>query len=536
MTNSSANQESTQLPLHAIRNEQGDEIGYLIIDDGMALAQSKSILDPAQVARITAHLNKIWSCPENFELAVTSRFTYLGEQWNTHFFAPSHYPLKALPGTSPTNCSVIDQVLADLCWRQVDVENVMNQHPWLFKEAVPTSVFVSAVEDSHFTIDKWDMILNGDFGDSIDSGAAWADAKTLNECITYYRKKPPQTSTGPNPFATPPAAIPQDIMLTPASSCVFDVTQVEQQLASIETRIPNPEVRRRMEALYASMINRGAHRTLVTLPDDLEARIVRLREAFPNFGVAIDLVADQLALQRLGNRIVRFEPILLLGSPGIGKTYFAETLARELGTDYRFVHMEAEQNGSTLAGSSEFWSNTRHGELFEYLVHGRSANPLFVIDEIDKVSTREFDARAALYQLLEKETARRFRDLSVSGIELDASNVLWILTANYLEVIPEPLLSRMQVVHVPSPTHAQGMAIASRIYAQLLHSEPWGAHFAQDLPMPVAEYLGRISPRQLKATLMRAFGRAASVRRAELVLGDIVPPTQTEHRSIGFHP
>lgn len=511
----------------AIRNEQGEEIGRLSLDDGMAQARSEVRLDESQVERICKRLKSMWHNPM-VDLVVISRYCYIDERWLTYFFDPGHYPFDAKGVDKVTGRSVTEHVLADLYWLDIDVGRIVSDHPWLLDESVPQATFVSAIHAPHITLDKWDMIQSGDFG----YDELWADAEVESSypgAVTKASAIPAQPLAASRPAH-------DDLLLTPCNARVYDVDQVGKQLATIESRHANGDARKRMETLYKSMIERGEHRCLIALPDDLDARIARLRGDFPNFGAAIDLVSDQLALQRLGNRIVHFEPMLLLGSPGIGKTYFAEALARTLGTDYRFVHMEAEQNGATLAGSSEFWSNTRQGELFEYLVHGGTANPLFVVDELDKVNTREFDARAALYQLLEKETARRFRDLSVSGIELDASHVLWIMTANEIDTIPAPLLSRMQVVDVPSPTHAQGVAIASRIYVQLRQREPWGAHFSPDLSPPVAEHLARISPRQLKTTLMRAFGRAATLRRSELALDDIVLPTQAEHRPIGFHP
>jgi ATP-dependent Lon protease len=317
---------------------------------------------------------------------------------------------------------------------------------------------------------------------------------------------------------------------------IYDPEQVKALRAELDTRYTK-EARVRMERLCAKMLEQTGSRKLVAVPEGVEKILDDLRENFPNFSEVIELIRDQLALQTMGNQAVSFLPLLLTGEPGVGKTFFAEQIAKSLGLEYMRIAMESAQNGAALSGSSEFWTNTQTGQLFDTLVGGKSANPLIVVDELDKVSVKDYDPRAALYQLLEKHTARTFRDQSVSAVALDTSHVLWVATANDLASIPPPLLSRLQVVEVNAPKLAEAKQIVRHVYRSIRVEEKWGAQFDEQLDVSIIDKLSAIPPRGMKAALLRACGRAASAKRRQITVNDIVLPTHIGHsRSIGFHP
>jgi ATP-dependent Lon protease len=212
-------------------------------------------------------------------------------------------------------------------------------------------------------------------------------------------------------------------------------------------------------------------------------------------------------------------PILLLGGPGVGKTHFAKRLARVMQTDCELISMNALSAGFVITGSSASWRGAKCGKVAERLVRGQFANPVIVLDEVEKASgSSQSDPLAALYQLLEPETASAFRDEFID-VEIDASQIFWVLTANSTEGIPHPLLNRMAVYDIPSPTPEQAAGIAQRIYVGLLEERKLA--FDPLLDQPVLDKLTGVSPRDLRKTLLDALGYAVADGRAQVRAEDI---------------
>ena len=112
--------------------------------------------------------------------------------------------------------------------------------------------------------------------------------------------------------------------------------------------------------------------------------------------------------------------------------------------------------GWLLSGSSSQWKGAKPGKVFEALVDGQYANPVMVVDEIDKASAdAQYDPLGALYSLLEHDTAQTFID-EFAEVAIDASQVIWIMTANDERGIPEPILNRMNVFEIEAPSLEAG--------------------------------------------------------------------------------
>src|SRR5438045_9377002 len=101
-----------------------------------------------------------------------------------------------------------------------------------------------------------------------------------------------------------------------------------------------------------------------------------LYEASPNFREVIDDLRKFLALAVAGNEAVQFIPMLLLGEPGLGKTYFAKKLAHALNTGFEFVSMSSLTAGWVLTGASAQWHNARPGKVAQTLIEGQYATPV----------------------------------------------------------------------------------------------------------------------------------------------------------------
>ncbi len=235
---------------------------------------------------------------------------------------------------------------------------------------------------------------------------------------------------------------------------VFEPSEVERKLAKLSEREHES-----LRSTYQRMLERG--------PDRFEVRpcgvpeMTPLYEALPNFTEVLDDVKRHLALSQDSRDGLEVTPMLLLGAPGIGKTHFARQLAELLGTGMSLVPMSSMTAGWLLSGASSQWKGARPGKVFEALVDGQYANPVIVIDEIDKASAdAQYDPLGALYSLLEHDTAGRFVD-EFAEVSIDASRVVWITTANDARAIPEPILNRMNVFEIEPPTPEQARALTA---------------------------------------------------------------------------
>ncbi|WP_205191437.1 AAA family ATPase [Burkholderia sp. LMG 13014] len=195
-----------------------------------------------------------------------------------------------------------------------------------------------------------------------------------------------------------------------------------------------------------------------------EAVFDELQENFPNFKEVIRFYKAQFRLLEETNKF-RVNPILLLGSPGIGKSLFTKKLAEALQTSMTYVDISSATTGRLLSGGSSTWSDAKQGKILEAMVESSTVNPIVVLDEIEKPVREDNDPKAALYQLLEENTAKTFADEFVDH-PIDCSGVIYIACANELEGIPEPLLTRFKVFDIPSPTKEERASIFKKIYKE----------------------------------------------------------------------
>lgn len=290
-------------------------------------------------------------------------------------------------------------------------------------------------------------------------------------------------------------------------------------------RFADRDERDRAKELVQHLRRNAGHRTLTRIPGNWRDELNALAADFPNFAEVVDYLRVMFALANVSNGVPALAPMLFNGPPGIGKTYVADRIADLLQLPLVRVSMEVEQSNSTLCGSSEFWSNTKAGRVFQILVFGDVANPLFLLDEIDKVGGDErYDPVASLYALLERKTAGVFNDLAFPSLALNASRVNWILTSNDAGLLPEPILSRVRRFDIPAPTPAQSITLARKIFETLRRALLGWVAF-DPLSDAVCDVLLQVSPREMERLLTEAVGWALYADRHYLVPDDIrLPP------------
>jgi ATP-dependent Lon protease len=186
-----------------------------------------------------------------------------------------------------------------------------------------------------------------------------------------------------------------------------------------------------------------------------------------------------------------------------------------------------------LSGASSQWKGARPGKIFETLVDGAYANPVMVVDEIDKArGEHAYDPLGALYGLLEHDTAGSFTD-EFAEVSIDASQVIWVATANDDRAIPDPILNRMNVFAVQAPDREAARTIALRLYCGIRAEHDWGRYFDDEPAEAVLERLSAVAPREMRRAWMTAFGNARLAGRGTLSMDDL-PEAGARRTPIGF--
>lgn len=284
------------------------------------------------------------------------------------------------------------------------------------------------------------------------------------------------------------------------------------------TLSPDKELRRRDEEIGKLLTHKGSKR-LIGVPDSPQEAMEHLRERMPHFGEVIDFLRDHLVLGARSGRGSRLPPMLLGGEPGIGKTHFAHLLAEVLGTAVHRISFDKAITGPTLTGSERRWSNSSYGTVFEAVCLGEFANPVMVLDELDKATLRQdWNPLAPLHSLLEPATARKSKDISLD-FEFDCSQVTWIATANSLRTIPDSLRSRFEIFHVERPDARAALA-STRCVVQVVYDELDLGDFEPPGSF-VAVRLAHLTAREAQHATRKAIARAVADKRNRVTLADL---------------
>lgn len=277
--------------------------------------------------------------------------------------------------------------------------------------------------------------------------------------------------------------------------------------------------RRRATVALTSQIKRGPWRRCAA-PEDVESAIAALRLELGHVPELVSLVVDRLRMAHTENQPFSLPPILLTGDPGLGKTYAVQCLARLLGLPLSMLDMSVQQTNSRLHGADRHWSNATQGLLRELIVDGEVANPILLLDELDKVgqAAHHYDPIAPLHNALEPLTARNLEDNCMPG-RFDGSRIGYIATTNQLSQIPISLLSRFHLILVRKPDAGQALqiarSVASKVIAHLRDFEPVGRHV-------ITEIADR-SAREIRVLLEQAAARAIASGRRRIDLKDLFP-------------
>ncbi|PKN03438.1 endopeptidase La [Candidatus Dependentiae bacterium HGW-Dependentiae-1] len=259
-----------------------------------------------------------------------------------------------------------------------------------------------------------------------------------------------------------------------------DLQEIEQMRDKLVALAVTDEVK--------SEVKRQINRLEQTAPDSLEATVIRnyLEWIFAlPWGVTtpdnLDIAhakqvldEDHHGLKQIKDRILDFisvrklkqdsyTPILcFVGPPGTGKTSLGQSIARSLGRKYIRISLGGVKDEAEIRGHRRTYVGAMPGRFIQAIRKAGSANPLIIIDELDKIgSDFRGDPSSAMLEVLDPQQNNTFYDNYLS-VPFDLSKAMFVATANSLDTISRPLLDRMEIIELSGYTHEEKMNIAQR--------------------------------------------------------------------------
>src|SRR5579862_8631071 len=289
-----------------------------------------------------------------------------------------------------------------------------------------------------------------------------------------------------------------------------------EQIAGLSEEIRTAAERElgRLERLPSAAAEYGVIRTylewILTLPwstytdDNLDLDHARrvLDDDHFDLEKVKDRIVEHLAVAKLRQE-VSGQILCFVGPPGVGKTSLGQSVARALGREFVRMSVGGVRDESEIRGHRRTYIGAMPGTVIRSLRDAGSANPVLLIDEIDKMGADwRGDPASAMLEVLDPEQNNTFRDHYLD-LPFDLSKVLFVCTANAVDTVPGPLLDRMDVIHLSGYTEEEKLGIAKR-YLLPKQRKVHGLLAGQ---MPLSDSVLR--------TIIREYTREAGVRNLE---------------------
>ena len=317
---------------------------------------------------------------------------------------------------------------------------------------------------------------------------------------------------------------------------IFDRDLLGELIQEIALEKSTTDGRRRELADYERLYASPAVRIAATITENYQAQLDELAESMPNMSHAIKgVIAPELSVNNFKvDRGFLIQPLLLLGPAGCGKSYLASALSTMMNTPTLEIKAETQQSSASLCGSAKHWSNAQAGSLFNLMCKSHVSNGIVFVDEIDKSrGTGDYPFINSLYALLEPTTATKFQDNACPEIQIDLSQLSWIFTANSTDVIPQPLMSRLNVIEVAALKKSEARNVAFTIFKKQCEIY-LGPETKIEICSSALDVLQNESPRKQTLMLRTALGKLLLEKSQKLNATHLPSMTKEAPSRIGF--
>lgn len=303
------------------------------------------------------------------------------------------------------------------------------------------------------------------------------------------------------------------------------------------------QVRARLKEMYGIAEKK---KMLKVLPEVID-KIKTLRCEQPNLSEIADIVISHLHGQCILGRPAKLPPILMVGAPGTGKTRFMRKIAEAINLPFCDISLAGISDSIKITGLSKFWGTADAGLIASTIAESSVGNPIFLFDEIDKAGHSEKgNPLDTLLLLLEEETSCRFKDEFI-GIPMNVSFSSVLATANSIDDLPPPLLSRFIVVNVPELDMKGRITMVRSVYDELLKHKGYDDILETDIADDVAHcfakslYHGRELKRAIEASALNVLTQVSVENKPKTKLhielrhlSSYKPTNKTPTPRIGF--
>ena len=249
--------------------------------------------------------------------------------------------------------------------------------------------------------------------------------------------------------------------------------------------------------------------------DNLDDILNKLNESHNGIDKVKERFIEYIAVRKKSKNIN--SPIIcLVGPPGVGKTSFVYSLAKAL--DRKFVKMSVGgvNDEAEIIGHRRTYLGASPGRIIKGLKKAKSMNPIFLIDEIDKMTKdQKGDPASVLLEVLDKEQNKYFSDNYIEE-EVDLSNIMFITTANYIEDIPEALRDRLEIIEMSGYTEYEKLEITKKYLIKKVCIE----HNIESMKIEIED--------ETILKIIRCYTKEAGVRELERVIEKIIRKLVTE--------